>query len=158
MPTFLPQPRLRSRVVAIDIVDDPGGQRLVLPSTGAVLGFQLRGRVRAGEELLSVAGITGLQSGARTYSYQDATSSVLVRFTAQGAACLGIPVAKLTGHSVALADILPRARVAELSERLQAAPDQAACVALVEELLLELPFARDPVVSRAIERLSASES
>jgi len=64
-----------------------------------------------------------------------------------------VPAGELTNRSVALDELLAPARVAELSERLMAAPDDAARVALVEQLLVELPFARDPVVSRALARL-----
>jgi transcriptional regulator GlxA family with amidase domain len=39
-----------------------------------------------------------------------------------------------------------------------AAPDDAARVMLVEQLLIELPFARDPVVTCAIARLSEVEA
>jgi AraC-like DNA-binding protein len=158
MTTFAPQPRLRTRVVAIDVVESAGGQSLVLPSTSAVLGFQFRGRVQVDERVLSLSGVTGIQDGARSYSYLGATGSVLVRFTPQGAASLGVPVGELTNRSVPLEDLMPHARVVEVTERLQAAPDDAARVAVVEQLLLELPFAHDPLVSRAIARLSDPET
>lgn len=147
-------PVLATRVASIDVVENDGGQHVVLPSTSVVLGFQFRGRVQRGAQRLSLAGVTGLQGAARTYDYAQGTGSVLVRFTAQGAACLGVPAGELTDRSVALDDILAPARVAELSERLLAAPDDAARVALVVALLAELPFARDPVVTRALARLT----
>lgn len=77
MATFAPHPSLRTSVVAIDVLESASGENPVLPSTSAVLGFQFRGRVRAGDELLSLAGVTGLQEGVRTYSYLGPTSSVL---------------------------------------------------------------------------------
>jgi hypothetical protein len=85
-------PSLQTRVASIDLVESNGGQAVVLPSTSAVLGFQYRGRVQRGAQLLSLAGVTGLQGAAQTYRYAEGTGSVLVRFTAQGAACLGVPV------------------------------------------------------------------
>jgi AraC-like DNA-binding protein len=151
---FVLHPSLGTRVASIDIVENDGGQVVVLPSTSTVLGLQFSGRVKRGAHPLSLAGVTGLQDAAQTYSYAEGTGSVLVRFTAQGAACLGVPAGELTKRSVALDELLAPARVAELSERLMAAPDDAARVALVEQLLVELPFARDPVVTRALARLS----
>jgi AraC-like DNA-binding protein len=141
-------------VAAIDIVASDGGQAVVLPSTSAVLGFQFRGRVQRGSQPLSLAGVTGLQVAAQTYSYAEGTGSVLVRFTAQGVACLGVPAGELTNRSVALDELMAPARVAELGERLIAAPDDGSRVAVVEQLLVELPFARDPVVTHALARLS----
>jgi AraC-like DNA-binding protein len=156
--TFAPDARLRRQVASIEVVSAAPGQRtVVLPATAAVLGLQFCGRVRAGETLLSPAGVTGIQDGPRTYSYEGATGSVLVRFTAQGAASLGAPVEELTNRSVSLDELLPYTRVAEVLERLCAAADNAGRVALVEGLLLELSFARDPVVTFAIERLSDPE-
>lgn len=141
-------------MVAIDVVENAVGEGAVLPSTSAVLGFQFRGRVRAGDELLSLAGVTGLQESMRTYSYLGGAGSVLVRFTPQGAARLGVPAAELTNRSVPLDELISRARAHEVSERIAAAPDDASRVAVVEGFLQELPFARDPVVTRALERLS----
>lgn len=156
--TFAPHPRLRRQVASIEVLSaSPGQSSVVLPTTGAVLGLQFSGRVWAGERSLSLAGVTGIQEGPRTYSYEGVTGSVLVRFTAQGAAALGAPVEELTNRSVSLDELLPRARVAEIVERLPEEVDDAGRVALVEGMLLELSFARDPVVSFAIERLSGGE-
>lgn len=125
----------------------------MLPSTSAVLGIQLRGRVRAGDTLLTPAGITGIQSTARTYSYERGTGSLLVRFTPGGAACLGVPVEELANRSVALDELLPRARVAEVHERLGEAKDAPEQVAVLESFLDELRFASDPLVARALALL-----
>jgi AraC-like DNA-binding protein len=148
-------PQLRGRVASIDVVENDGGQVLVLPSTGAVLGFQFRGQVRAGDALLAPAGVTGIQPVARTYSYADRTGSVLVRFTPVGTACLGVPAGELAGRSVPLDAILPAARVAEVTERLGEAPDAATRVAVVAHFLAGLPCAGDPLVTRAIALLDA---
>lgn len=141
-------------MAAIEVVENAAGEGAVLPSTSAVLGFQFRGRVRARGELLSLVGVTGLQESTRTYSYLGRTGSVLVRFTPQGVARLGVPAAELANRSVALDELIARARVEEVSERIQAAPDDTSRVALVQGFLQELPFARDPVVTRALERLT----
>jgi methylphosphotriester-DNA--protein-cysteine methyltransferase len=141
-------------VVSIDVVETDGGASVILPSTNIVLGFQFRGRVRAGEDYLALAGVTGIQSTAKTYSYEAKTGSLLVRFTPEGATCLGVPVAELTGRSVALDAILPHARVAEAHEQLGEAADAATRVAVVERLLAELPYEDDPLVTHAATLLA----
>lgn len=148
-------PALHDRVASIAVIAQRGAHT-VLPAAGAVLGLQHRGRVRAGAELLSTAGVTGIQPVAREYDYVGETASILVRFTPQGAACLGVPASELAGRSVALDDLLPGVQVRALRERLLEARTDAARVDLVEELLLALPYARDALVDRAVELLSRS--
>src|SRR5262249_14841480 len=140
--TFVPRAALRDRVAAIDVVD-ASGSLTVLPSAGAVLGFQFRGRVRSDDGLLATAGVTGIQERARTYSYDGLTGSILVRFTPQGATCLGAPASLLAHASVALHDLLPASRVRFATEHLIEAEDAAARVTIMEELLLELPYVHD---------------
>lgn len=147
---------LRGRVASIDVADSHDQEVTVLPSTGAVLGVQLRGRVRAEGGLLSTAGITGIQSSARRYAYLGDTTTVLVRFTPAGVACLGVPASELASRSVALDDILHPARVRRLCERLQEAPGVAASVAILQDLLLELPFEEDPLVARGLAIIESS--
>jgi AraC-like DNA-binding protein len=142
---------LRSRVSSIDVVDQPGEHIQVLPGLGAVMGFQLRGGVLAGSELLSPAGVTGVQSAAREYSYLPGTLSVLVRFTPQGAACLGVPASELTDRSVPLDALLPGGQ--ELRERLVNAADVRHAVGVLEAWLLSRPFAPDRLVMRAFTLL-----
>jgi AraC-like DNA-binding protein len=154
MPSFRPHPALRRHVASIDVLETNGGVAFVLPSTSVVLGFQFRGRVRAGDDYLALAGVTGIQATAKTYAYDTETGSLLVRFTPAGAACLGVPVAELTGRSVALDAILPRARVAETHEKLGRASDTSTRVAVVERLLSELTCDEDPLVTRAVELLT----
>lgn len=153
---FRPHPGLSGRVASIDVVESAGAELTVLPTTGAVLGFQFRGRVRADADLLSTAGVTGIQHGARRYAYLGDTASILVRFTPQGAACLGVPVSEITGKSLPLDDLLPPARVREARGRLLEARTTADRVAVVERLLLELPFADDPLVARGLAMIESS--
>jgi AraC-like DNA-binding protein len=159
VPTFAPHRALTTRVIAIDVLHHTSADAFVLPSTSAVLGFQFRGRVRqVGGERLSPAGVTGLLGGPRRFAYEGAAGSVLVRFTPQGAACLGLPVGELADRSVALADFGPPGwRIADLGERLHEARDDAARATLVQDWLLALPYARDPLVTRALARLGAAE-
>jgi AraC-like DNA-binding protein len=145
---------LKARVVSIDVVASDGAVA-VPPSTGAVLGVQLRGRVTSDIGPLSTAGVTGIPSALRRYAYEPGTVSVLVRFTPQGASCLGVPPAELAGTSASLEDILPAARVERLREALADAGDRATCVSLVEDLLLGLPLVTDHLVEHALTRLAS---
>lgn len=142
-------PALASCVRSIDVIE-ASGEALVMPGTCAVMGLQFRGRI----EGLSLAGVTGVQTEARRYRYAERTGSVLVRFTAQGAACLGVGADELAGKSFALAELLPRARIARLVDELHESQTDARRIAIVEAFLLELPFARDPVVTRGLELLT----
>jgi len=155
MTTFRPRPGLDDRVLSIDVIEHGGGEIAVLPSAGAVLGFQYRGRVRTGEQLLSTAGVTGILSAARRYEYLGETASILVCFTPQGAACLGVPGSELAGHSLALDQLIPAVRVRELTERLIELRSARERVALVEEFLLALPYAEDRLVARAMRLIAA---
>ena len=121
MPVADIHPALRDRVMSIAVFDTHGGENNVLPSTSAVLGFQLGGHVDAAGRRLSRIGITGIQPTVRTYAYAPATRSVLVRFTPQGAACFGVPASELAGRSVALDDILGPSRARDILARLDAA-------------------------------------
>ncbi len=146
-----PSPALRDRVVSITVVA-ARGEVTVLPTPGAVLGVQLRGRVQAARGLLSPAGVTGIQGAARRYGYVDDAISVLVRFTPQGAACLGVPASALADASVALDDVLG-ARARGLAERL-AGNTPAEAIAAVEALLAGLPLVADRRVAHAVDRLA----
>lgn len=157
MPSFRPCERLRSRVAAIDVLTVAGGAIDVLPRAGAVLGIQIRGRVQSGDALLETIGVTGIQTTRRPYVYVGETVSILVRFTPEGAACLGIPSAELARRSVPLDALVPRARVRTLEANLQATTSDASRVAVVERFLLELPFTRDPLVERAVALLASCE-
>src|SRR5690606_26553413 len=155
MQSFAPTRALRDRVTSIDIIDHQGGDVLVLPSTGAVLGLQIRGRVRAREGLLSPVGVTGIQGSARRYDYVGPTVSVLVRFDPQGASCLGVPASELADRSVALADLLSPRLASLASERMSETGDALAWIEVVEQLLLGLAWEPDPLVERALTLLDA---
>jgi AraC-like DNA-binding protein len=149
----VPAASLRDRVVAIDVIEQDGGEQSVLPSTSAVLGLQVHGRVRGRDGLLSTAGVTGIQGAARRYGYLGPTTSVLVRFTPQGASCLGVPASELADRSVGLDVLLSPARAREVSERLCEASDAATRVQVVEALLLELAWAPDMLIEAALRML-----
>jgi AraC-like DNA-binding protein len=150
--------RLRDRVVSIDVVADAGtGQAApVLPTPAVVLGIQWRGRMRGPDGLLAPAGVTGIQERARRYEALGPTTSILVRFTPAGGACLGLPLVELAGRSVALDDILDGKRVRHLVERVTEAPNALCARELVIDLLAELRDKPDRLVVRALQMLATS--
>ncbi len=156
MPSFRPHPALRKQVLSIDVLESDGGASVVLPSTSVVLGFQFRGRVRASDGDLALSGVTGIQETAKTYAYEPKTGSLLVRFTPDGAACLGVPVVQLSSRSIALDALLPRARGAQAHEELSEAGVGREQVAVIERLLSELAYDDDPLVTRALTLLSTA--
>jgi len=154
MRMYAPSPRLAGRVVTLFVAENAAGEVPVLPVTGAVMGVQYRGRILAEQGPLSQAGVTGLQSRMRRFIHPESTGSILVRFTAQGAACLGVPAAQLIDRSVALEDLFGRARSAELCERLCEARNDLARALVIEQFLTSLPFANDALVARATDLLT----
>lgn len=149
---------LRDRVVSIDIVDDHaiGRRAPVLPSPAVVLGVQWRGRMRGPEGLLAPAGVTGIQERARMYEALGSTTSILVRFTPTGAACLGLPLTELAGRSVALDDVLDGKCARGLVERVSNAPDAATARDVVGDLIANLNYEPDRLVERALRMLTLS--
>jgi AraC-like DNA-binding protein len=143
-------PRLRDRVVSIAVLDHTTSENQVLPGIHAVLGFQLRGHVHTGEARLSPIGVTGIQRTVRTYRYAPGTRSVLVRFTPQGASCFGVPASELASRNVGLHDLIGPARARNVTAEIEAAAGAAQAIAVVEQLLLGMGFAPDPIVERAL--------
>ncbi|MEW5853648.1 MAG: helix-turn-helix domain-containing protein [Myxococcota bacterium] len=149
-----PSAALRDRVSSFHVTENHGGTRVITPRTGAVLALQLSGRIRYSETLLSNVGVTGIQTAPRTYGYEQNTHTLLVRFTPQGASCLGVPAAELACRSVALDELLPAAQVRELRERLLSTRSLDEQVRQLEQFLIQRPFLRDPLVERALTLLS----
>lgn len=122
----------------------------ILPTPFPVLGMQLRGRLEVlrGErpELLSVSGITGLQSAFRYFRPGANTRSVLVVFEPFGAyALLGCPMRELADEHVGLAALLSPTLVAEMEERAASASSAAEVSGIVQSFLLkQLEQARRP--------------
>jgi AraC-like DNA-binding protein len=155
---FQPRMSLRDRISAIMVVEDADTERTVLPTAGAVLGIQTSGRVRAETGLLTIAGVTGVQNVARTYTYVGRTSSLLVRFTPQGAACLGLPASELASRSIGLHEILRADRVDRMHEAVIAARTPADRVAVLEDFVAQLPFTGDSLVAEALKLVASSST
>ena len=120
---------------------------LILPGLTPVVGFQFRGRlsvVRAdGIHGLARAGITAIQSTARTFLPDGPTGSVLVRFTPFGAyALLHASMDELADRHVALADVAPAA--AEAQRQVAGGSAEAAAAAVLRWLLSLHERRREP--------------
>lgn len=155
--SFAVRAALRDRITSIDLVRSEGGELTVLPGTGAVLGLQLVGRVRGDAGLLSTAGVTGIAETARRYAYEPATTSILVRFTPDGAGCLGVPASELTGSSVGLDELWSAREASELRERVLEAQTSEAQIERVQDAIARRPFERDAQLSEAIRRLAQGD-
>ncbi len=145
---------LQSYILGIERIDSPGEPILVMPGTAAVMGFQTRGRIEGAQGLLAVAGVTGVQTQARTYTYLGPTTSILVRFRPQGATALGVPASALQGQSVALRDLMGGVQKIALDEFLTAYEDtQNLSMTALEAWLRRLPYQPDPVIGHALKLL-----
>jgi AraC-like DNA-binding protein len=85
------------------------------------------------------------------------TASILVRFTPQGATCLGVPASLLTGGSASLEGFFPSRRIRELQGRVLDAQSSSERVQAVEDFLLSLPFDEDPLVERSLQLIETSD-
>jgi AraC-like DNA-binding protein len=143
---------LRDRIDSIHLVHGDAGGRLVLPSSGMVLGFQLSGAVAHGDRQLDPLGVTGVLRRGRRFQYQNGTASVLVRFRPDAGAALGVPARELFDQSVALDALLARPLRSVAARILEAgSPDGA--LAVLTALLQRIPYSRDPLVETALEAL-----
>lgn len=154
MARFPVHPQLASRVSSIELVGDATTTYRVLPTTAVVLGLQIEGHLEAAECPLAPVGVTGLQTGPRHFTGFGPSRSILVRFTPQGASCLGVEARELSDRSTSLADILGSARVAELRERVLEAGDDDARHHAVEAFLLGLPLVEDRLAAAATRMLA----
>lgn len=128
------------------------GQRSyqVLPTPFPVLGFQYRGRLRAVRDstslILAPAGITGLQSTARSFEPDADTGTILVVLQPYAVyTLLGIPADALANAHVDLAAITATPPLRDLLYQLATAGDDANRARLVQSYLLALlPRAEAP--------------
>jgi AraC-like DNA-binding protein len=163
--SFTPVPILQPYIDAITIIESAGETIYkVLPGTGLVMGFQYKGRISRlsdlGDELLSVSGITGLQDSAVTFRNTAHTGTVLVSFKPAGAAAFfPIPIHELFRSSIDLEELVARAELLPLQEKLcEAATDQSK-FSIVEDFLLSRlnSTAPDKLVSRAVDLINQSK-
>ncbi|GII57256.1 hypothetical protein Pth03_56450 [Planotetraspora thailandica] len=141
-----PHPRLRPFVVGYSGFRSGSGSAVrhrVLPVNLTTLVIDVTGASRL---------VTGPRADFEVHSSAAWREGVAIGLTPAGAtAILGVPVRRLLGESIALADVLGP-REAELAEQLAGAPDPASRFAVLDEQLAALVDARTPpdaLVARA---------
>lgn len=162
---YTPCDRLKPYVKHLAIsVSDHARTYQVLPDTAIVIGFQYDGQLsytrNEAQVKLAAAGMTGLLDSYRTFSNTAGTGTVLVVFKEYGAAhFIRTPLNELFKESVSLDNFFTQASVNSLQEKLQAAPTDAARIALVEYFLTDHLNAgkQDVLVAKALQYIHASK-
>jgi AraC-like DNA-binding protein len=131
--------------------------RMLLPAPGLILGVRYRGAssLLDGERVTRLSGsaLTGLVGSARRMRTHPHSGIVLAQFRPGGAArFFSVPLHELFGAMAALDDLLPRAEVQRLSDRIAGQPDHAHKVAVLEQFLLArlTAAAPDPIAHAAV--------
>jgi len=113
----------------------------VFPSTGLVIGFQYRGKLRSGpmgiETSLATAGISGIADHFKLFSNSADTGTILVYFTEVGLAHFtSCPANELFNLQVSLSDIFDKQKVRDTEEKLAIASTDRQRIKAVEQFLL----------------------
>lgn len=150
-------------IARFTVVETSGAEtRQLLPDTGLVLGVRYAGAasvVRAdGTTRMPDLSIAGIQAETRRMHTHADSGVVLATFRpGAAAACVSTPLHALHGQTVALADVLPPAEVAQLAERVAFAPDHARRIAALEAFLrARLARPIDPLAMAAIRAIEAA--
>jgi AraC-like DNA-binding protein len=130
--------------------------RVLLPEPGLIMGVRYRGAASLldGDRMtrLSGAAITGIVGAARRMRTHARSGIVLAQFRPTGAArFFAAPLHELFGATVPLDDLLPRAEVQRLADRMASQPDSAHRVAVLEQYLAArlTGSALDPIAQAA---------
>jgi AraC-like DNA-binding protein len=163
---FEPWGPLRSYVRKISVHEaGPGCPAIleVLPRLNLVIGFQYGENVKAyrdgSEQTLHRSGLTGLQTSTRRARHSGA-KYVLAHLRAwSGPAFLPGSMADFLDGHVDLGSVLPRGRIAETQQRVEAAASPRERVETVQRFLLGILRAQavDPVARAAVGVLLESE-
>lgn len=161
--TFRPSARLAPHVDRFTIVESRDeATRVLLPECGLVLGVRYAGAssVIDGAQATRVADrvLTGVLGTARTMRTHAGGGIVLAMFRPTGAArFFRAPLHELFGASVGLDALVGRADGERLGDRLAAAVDHRARVAVVDAFLLaRLDDGADPIVAAAVRAIEAA--
>lgn len=157
---FEPSAVLKDRVKFIAHVENEADLITALPATGAMLSFLLNDSTvveEAGGARLCSATCVGIHGSARRYRYAGRTSSVLVRLTPQGAACLVPRAHELTNTETSIDDLLSYTLVRRVEAKLRRARSAREAVACVESFLSTLRKDSDPLVDEAISAISLAK-
>jgi AraC-like DNA-binding protein len=137
--------------------------RVLLPERGLVLGVRYRGAASVVDDgratRVADAAVTGVLAAARRMRTHAGSGIVLAQFRAAGAArFFAPPLHELFGRTVPLEDLIPRAEVQRLSERVAGQPDIRQRVAVLEQFLLGRMTgpAPDPIAMAAVAAIDAA--
>lgn len=139
---FIPTDKLKPYIKYFAI-SESSEQRIykVLSSTKIVIGFQYKGYLNALENniqtTLATAGITGIQSGFKTFENSVVTGTLLVYFTETGFSYFSdLPAHELFNQSISLDNIFDRNKISETEEKLSAAISGKDRIKIIEQCLL----------------------
>ncbi len=159
-----PSPRLAPFVARLAIVESEHEvSQVPLGDPGVALGIRYAGA--AGwldgerERRLPDCSITGVLPSARRIHTQARSGLVLAQFHPAGAAAFfRDSMDELTGRTRPLEDLLPRAEVARLADRIASQPTSARRAAVLDGFLLARlrPETLDPIVAAAAAALASS--
>ncbi len=162
--SIAPSPRLAPFIDRFTIVESRDEvTRTLLPERGLVLGVRYAGAASVvgdpGVTRLADTVVTGILGAARRMRTHAGSGIVLALFGTTGAArFLAPPLHELFGATVPLDDLIPRAEVQRLSERVAAQPDHGRRVAVLEQFLVGRlsGAAPDPIASAAVAAIDAA--
>ncbi|WP_394824828.1 helix-turn-helix domain-containing protein [Pendulispora albinea] len=130
--------------------------RTLLPGTGLILGFRYGGSARelheGTERRIPDVSFAGLRGSVRRMATSAGGGVLLATFHEDGAArFFAHPLHELFGATVALDELLPRAAIEAVAERVARAADHRERIAAVERFLLarRTPEPPDPIVAAA---------
>ena len=160
-----PSPTLAALVRGFTVVEaTEETTRVLLPDTGVIVGLRYAGRatqVEDGtEQILPDAALTGIRQTVRRIRTSAGGGILLATFReGAGASVLDVPLDELSGTTLPLGDVLPRAEVIRVADQLASAGGDAERVAMFERFLLarRRDRASDPLVAAAVGALRSAE-
>jgi AraC-like DNA-binding protein len=161
---FSPCPELAPFVRQFMVVETrEEATRTLLPETGIVLGFRFAGFARQLDEdprrNLPNATLAGMRANARRmYTSADAGVVLAALHTGRAAAFFAEPLHELFGKTARLDELIAPSAIERTLDQVVTAPDHAARIASLQQLLLERLRARsaDRVVSAAVSAIDSA--
>jgi len=134
IPVAILQPFIKSFMI---IESEYAVQNQILPDTAVVMAFRLRGTVVENDQvILPAAALGGLRKTYRSLSYAGNTANLLIVFREDGAAAFfKEPMHELFGGSASLDNFIRRQQLEDITEQLAAAPDNLACIDIIQRFL-----------------------
>jgi AraC-like DNA-binding protein len=155
---FAPSARLAPFVRRFTVVETSAeATRALLPEHGLMLGIRFRGSASLVEGARAVrvpdTSLTGIVGAARQMRTAACSGVVIVGFHETGAArFFAEPLHELFGKTLALDQLIPRAALQRVHQRIAAAPDHLQRIAILEQFLIARmrPEESDPIATAAV--------